>query len=59
MRYKDQISGDKCSVCHWNSVWYNNNSNMFIIRTRNLGTEAVVIKRIYCRHFSEFQPTEP
>ena len=48
MRYKDQVSGDKGSVCHCNIVLYNNNLNVFVIRTRKLGTEAVVIKRVYC-----------
>ena len=50
MRYNDQISGDKRSVCHCNSVRCNNNSNTFAIRTKNLGTKSVVIKRVYCTH---------
>ena len=48
MRYKDPIAGDKGSVCHCNSDRYNNNPDIFVIRTKNLGTEAVVITRIHC-----------
>ena len=48
MHYKDQISGDKGSVCHCNSTLYENHLKTFSRRARNLRTEAVARKRVYC-----------
>ena len=48
MRCKQHFTGDNGSVYYYDSTVQINNSYLFVIRTRNLGAEAVAMKGVYC-----------